>query len=185
MAPAVRTLGPPGSSRSNSISAWYEYAFCLARKSDIPRSRSAGTGVPATAGAFPCAPADSAIASANSETKIDAGMRRFMRTPDDWSVRLYAAGLLDLGDLLVDHLVVLAGGDLDLGAFGPGEESQHEASRIDRGDAHRDLLYHVRLLALQHADVARRSGAVDRHMLGVRLVLFVHHRAASGEAGDG
>src|SRR5262245_36413053 len=79
---------------------------------------------------------------------------------------LHSARALDLRDLLVEHLVVLAGRDLDLGAFGAREQPDHEAGRVDGGHPEPDLLDHVRLLAPEQAEVAVGGGAVHRHRLG-------------------
>src|SRR5262245_3019295 len=105
------------------------------------------------------------------------------RAPRSWSASrplasLHAAGALDLGDLGIELLVVLAGCDLDLGALGARQQPDDEAGGVDGRDTHRDLLGHVRLLALQDADVSVRGGAVDGHRLGGLLLLLHVHLAA-------
>src|SRR5262245_26206717 len=104
-----------------------------------------------------------------------------LMSPLRWS--LDPARGLDLGDLLVELLVVLAGRDLDLGALGSGQQPEHEAGRVDRGDAHRDLLCDMRLLATEHAQVAVGGGAVHGHRLRGLLLLLHLHGAARAERG--
>src|SRR5208337_2171487 len=94
---------------------------------------------------------------------------------------LQATRAFDIGDLLVDRRVVLAGRYLILRVLNPGENAEYGARGIDHRHAHGYLLHDVGLLALQHAEITLRSGAIDRHRLG-RLLLALELRCAPCQA---
>src|SRR5262245_15086772 len=96
---------------------------------------------------------------------------------------LHTALALDLGDLLVERLVVLARRDLVLRALGPGEDPEHGARGIDHRDPLRDPLDDVRLLAPEDPEVAVGGRAVDGHLLRGLLLLLLLDRAALRESG--
>jgi hypothetical protein len=91
---------------------------------------------------------------------------------------------LDLRDPRVDHPVVVASGDAELRALGPGDDAHDGARRIDRGRTLDEALRDARLLGLQNAQVALRGMAVDStRILEVPFDLLRLHCTAGRQTG--
>src|SRR5882757_5030144 len=88
-------------------------------------------------------------------------------------ISLHSASPSNVGNFAVDHFVVFAGSDLQLGILSPGDQSHDDSRGSDRRCARRRLLRRVGFFSLQHPDVAFGGGAIDWPLQRrlIRLVL--------------